>query len=91
MPCQCSTPRSEKLAVDVFVVYTDSETWHGTIHPFQALEAVPSEVGHPGEAGGRRNGIERVHDCPDPSDAGMMDVVGFDTSAPAVMADFARN
>jgi 60 kDa SS-A/Ro ribonucleoprotein len=24
----------------------------------------------------------------DPNDAGMLDVVGFDTSAPAVMADF---
>jgi 60 kDa SS-A/Ro ribonucleoprotein len=27
----------------------------------------------------------------DPSDAGMLDVVGFDTSAPVVMADFARH
>ena len=26
----------------------------------------------------------------DPSDAGSMDVVGFDASAPAVMADFVR-
>jgi 60 kDa SS-A/Ro ribonucleoprotein len=26
----------------------------------------------------------------DPSDAGMLDFVGFDTAAPAVMADFAR-
>jgi 60 kDa SS-A/Ro ribonucleoprotein len=25
----------------------------------------------------------------DPEDAGMLDVVGFDTAAPAVMADFA--
>jgi 60 kDa SS-A/Ro ribonucleoprotein len=26
----------------------------------------------------------------DPSDAGMLDVVGFDTAAPAVIADFVR-
>ena len=26
----------------------------------------------------------------DPDDRGMMDVVGFDTSAPAVIADFVR-
>jgi 60 kDa SS-A/Ro ribonucleoprotein len=26
----------------------------------------------------------------DPNDGGMMDVVGFDTSAPTVMADFSR-
>jgi 60 kDa SS-A/Ro ribonucleoprotein len=27
----------------------------------------------------------------DPDDPGMLDVVGFDTSAPALMADFVRN
>ena len=27
----------------------------------------------------------------DPDDCGMLDVVGFDTSAPAVIADFVRN
>jgi 60 kDa SS-A/Ro ribonucleoprotein len=26
----------------------------------------------------------------DPHDAGMLDVVGFDSAAPAVIADFAR-
>jgi 60 kDa SS-A/Ro ribonucleoprotein len=26
----------------------------------------------------------------DPDDGGMLDVVGFDSAAPAVMADFAR-
>jgi len=26
----------------------------------------------------------------DPSDAGMLDVVGFDAAAPALIADFAR-
>jgi 60 kDa SS-A/Ro ribonucleoprotein len=27
----------------------------------------------------------------DPSDAGMLDVVGFDTTVPAVVSDFARD
>ena len=27
----------------------------------------------------------------DPNDRGMLDVVGFDTSAPAVIADFVRS
>lgn len=27
----------------------------------------------------------------DPDDAGMLDVVGFDTAAPALIADFIRN
>jgi 60 kDa SS-A/Ro ribonucleoprotein len=27
----------------------------------------------------------------DPNDAGMLDVVGFDSAAPSLIADFARN
>ena len=36
--------------------------------------------------------VVSAHACAsaDPNDRGMMDVVGFDTSAPAVIADFVR-
>jgi hypothetical protein len=33
--------------------------------------------------------VVRLHPSADPSDPGMLDVVGFDTGAPAVIADFA--
>ena len=62
----CALPMVEALkhrwAVDTFVVYTDSETWAGNIHPAQALRAVSRAHGDRGEAGGRRDGLERVHD-----------------------------
>ena len=38
----CALPmvyaKENKLDVDVFIVYTDSETWFGNIHPVKALE-----------------------------------------------------
>lgn len=89
----CALPMVAALAkehkVDVFCIYTDSETWAGTIHPTQALREYRQRMGIPAKlivVGLVSNGFTIA----DPNDAGMMDVVGFDSSAPAVMADFAR-
>jgi 60 kDa SS-A/Ro ribonucleoprotein len=79
----------QKLKVDVFVVYTDSETWYGKIHPAQALRRYREQMGIPA----RLIVVSMVANpfsIADPEDAGMLDVVGFDTASPAVMADFAR-
>ena len=78
-----------KLPVDVFAVYTDSETWFGKVHPFQALKDYRQKTGIAAKlivVGMVANGFTIA----DPSDAGMLDVIGFATAAPAVMADFAR-
>jgi 60 kDa SS-A/Ro ribonucleoprotein len=89
----CAQPmlwaKRRELDVDTFVVYTDSETWAGGVHPSQALAdyrksrnlAARSVV-----VGMVSNGFTIA----DPNDAGMLDVVGFDTATPAVIADFAR-
>jgi 60 kDa SS-A/Ro ribonucleoprotein len=93
-PTDCALPMlyalERKLEVDVFVVYTDSETWHGDIHPFQALARYRQKTGIPAKlvVVGM---VANEFTIADPSDAGMLDVVGFDTTAPAVMADFAHN
>jgi 60 kDa SS-A/Ro ribonucleoprotein len=78
-----------KLNVSSFVTYTDSETWAGNIHRAQALRQYRSEF--VGDAkvvvvGMTSNGFTLA----DPNDRGMLDVVGFDTSVPAVIADFVR-
>ncbi len=78
------------LEIDAFVIYTDSETWHGSIHPAQALQAYRRQTGIPAKlvvVGMVSNGFSVA----DPDDAGMLDVVGFDTAAPALIADFIRN
>jgi 60 kDa SS-A/Ro ribonucleoprotein len=77
-----------KVPVDVFCVYTDSETWAGNIHPVQALRAYRQQMGIAAKLvviGMVSNGFS----ISDPDDGGMLDVVGFDTATPSVTADFA--
>jgi 60 kDa SS-A/Ro ribonucleoprotein len=78
-----------RLPVDTFVVYTDNETWAGTIHPDEALRRYRERMGIPAKlavVGMTATGFTIA----DPNDAGMLDVVGFDATAPAVIADFGR-
>ena len=78
-----------KVDVDTFVVYTDNETWAGSIHPFQALREYREKMGRASKL--VVVGMTATEfTIADPNDAGMMDVVGFDTAAPQVIADFAR-
>lgn len=80
----------KKLTVETFVVYTDSETWAGARgHPSQALVQYREKTGIPAKL--IVVGMVSNHfTIADPNDAGMLDVIGFDSSAPQVMADFAR-
>src|SRR5437899_3418319 len=89
----CALPmiwaREHKRNVSAFITYTDSETWAGSIHPAQALRQYRSEFVGDAKAvvvGMTSNGFTLA----DPNDRGMLDVVGFDTSVPAVIADFVR-
>jgi 60 kDa SS-A/Ro ribonucleoprotein len=90
----CALPmvwaRRNKLKVSGFITYTDSETWAGSIHPAQALRLYRDEFVSDAKAvvvGMTSNGFTLA----DPNDRGMLDVVGFDTTVPAVIADFARS
>ena len=79
-----------KLNVSAFITYTDSETWAGNIHPAQALRQYRDEFVGDAKAvvvGMASNGFTLA----DPNDRGMLDVVGFDTTVPAVIADFVRS
>jgi 60 kDa SS-A/Ro ribonucleoprotein len=88
----CALPMVEALkhrwAVDTFVVYTDNETWAGNIHPAQALREYRERMGIAAKlvvVAMASNGFTIA----DPNDAGMLDVVGFDTATPQVINDFA--
>jgi 60 kDa SS-A/Ro ribonucleoprotein len=79
----------EQRAYDTFVVYTDNETWAGEVHPHQALAAYRERV-NPGArlavVGMTANDVSIA----DPTDPGMLDVAGFDSAVPALVADFSR-
>ena len=87
----CALPmiwaKNKGIKTDAFIIYTDNETWSGGIHPHQALREYRNYSGI--------NAKEIVvgmtatnFTIADPDDAGMMDIVGFDTAAPQIMANF---
>lgn len=80
---------SKGLDVDVFALYTDNESWAGSVHAFQALGSYRKS--HVKDA--RFMSVSMTANqstLSDPSDPLSMDICGFDTATPAVMADFVR-
>lgn len=79
-----------KMDVDAFFVYTDNETWENP--NIKAQEALNQyRASHNPQAKLVVCGMTGTQfTIADPNDAGSMDVVGFDSSAPSVMADFIR-
>ena len=77
------------IAVDCFVVYTDSETWFGTVHPQVALQQYRAATGIQAKlvvVGMVSNNLTIA----DPSDPHTLNLAGFDTSTPEVLSMFAR-
>ena len=90
----CSLPMlyalKNKLEVDVFIIYTDNETWFGDIHPKTALDMYREEMKRPAKCAVVAMVANKLS-IADPADAGMLDFIGFDTATPAVLSDFARD
>ena len=89
----CALPmlyaQAREREIDTFVIYTDSETWAGDVHPAQALRDYRHASGIDARlvvVGMVSNGFSIA----DPADPGMLDVVGFDTATPQLISDFAR-
>jgi 60 kDa SS-A/Ro ribonucleoprotein len=81
--------REQRMEVDGIVVFTDNETWAGSSHPTQALNAYRRTV----------NPDARVvvaamtaagHSIGDPKDDGVLNVAGLDASLPLVVNGFVR-
>lgn len=90
-PTDCALPmvwaKTNEPTIETFIVYTDNETWSGTIQPQQALRDYRRATGIDAKlvvVGMTATSFSIA----DPTDSGMMDVCGFDSSAPRVMADF---
>ena len=78
-----------RVEIDHFSVYTDNETWAGSAHPHQALAAYREKMGIPA----RMSVVGMTatdFTIADPDDPGTLDVAGFDSAVPSLLADFAR-
>lgn len=79
----------KKMEVDGVFSYTDNETHSGTIHVFQAVRDYRAKF-VPNAKLVAVGMTATKYSIADPNDAGMMDVTGFDSAAPAIMSDFLR-
>lgn len=77
----------KNVSADGFIIYTDNETWAGNVHPVQALNQYRQKFVSDAKlvtVGMTSSGFTIA----DPNDAGMLDVVGFDTATPQVISGF---
>lgn len=87
----CSLPmqyaQARGLQVDTFVVYTDNETAHGQVHPHEALAEYRRQTGIDAKLVVAAMSATDFT-IADPTDPGMLDIVGLDASAPQLIRDF---
>lgn len=89
----CALPlvwaKEAKRAYDAVVIYTDHETWHGSVHPHEALRQYRQAMGLDTAfivVGMTSTGFSIA----DPSDPRSLDVVGFDASVPSLISGFVK-
>lgn len=74
---------------DAIVILTDNETWAGTSHPFQTLQDYRKVVGH--KVSQIVVGLTATEaSIADPSDPHSLDVAGFDSALPSLIAEFVK-
>lgn len=87
----CAAPMvyalEKKIPVDVFIVYTDNETYYGQKHPSIALKEYRQAMGI--DAKLVVNSLTATcSTIADPQDRGMLDISGFDSSQPQIVRQF---
>ena len=87
----CAAPmvyaKKHKLEVDVFIIYTDNETWYGQKHPSVALDEYRQATGINAKL--IVNSLTATcRTIADPNDRGMLDISGFDSSQPQIVQEF---
>jgi 60 kDa SS-A/Ro ribonucleoprotein len=87
----CALPMVRALErreiVDAFVIYTDSETYMGKIHPQAALEQYRAVTG----INAKLIIVGMTSNCltiADPKDLNTLNLAGFDTATPRLINDF---
>ncbi len=92
-PTDCALPMvaalKERLHVDVFVVYTDSETYAPTIHPQVALEEYRNQMRVDAKlivVGMVGNSLSIAN----PADPNTLNLAGFDTATPELISLFSK-
>lgn len=89
----CAQPMIHALekkmsGVDLFTVITDNETWAGRHgHPSQALVKYRKTYNPTAKLAVMATSVSEFS-IADPKDGGMMDIAGFDSATPKILAEF---
>jgi 60 kDa SS-A/Ro ribonucleoprotein len=88
----CSLPMldaiEKKIPVDIFVIYSDNETYAGGVHPIQALDKYKNAMQIDSKLiviGMTSTGFTIA----DPTRKDNLDICGFDGSTPSIISNFA--
>ncbi|WAQ97839.1 RO60-like protein [Mya arenaria] len=92
----CAMPMKDAIEmkrkdIDVFIVYTDCETWAGNIHPCIALNEYRKYAGKPDAKLIVCGMTATEFTIADKDDKNMLDISGFDSNAPRLIADFVQD
>lgn len=80
--------KRKNLKFDVFVVYTDNETYYGKIHPFKALKEYRKASGIQDAKLIVMGMAATKFTIADPTDPNMLDIVGLDSAVPQLIHEF---
>jgi 60 kDa SS-A/Ro ribonucleoprotein len=79
--------KNKMSGIDGFVVLTDNETWAGAIQPTEALRDYRKKYNETAKLAVIGTSVSEFT-IADPKDRGMLDIAGFDSAAPQIIADF---
>jgi 60 kDa SS-A/Ro ribonucleoprotein len=79
---------TSKKLFDVFIVYTDNETWCGRLHPSEAMRRYRLASGILDSKLIVVGMTSTDFSIADPEDPNMIDIVGFDADAPKIIRQF---
>jgi 60 kDa SS-A/Ro ribonucleoprotein len=90
----CALPMTwalqNKIEVDVFIIYTDSETYFGNIHPHEALVQYRKKMGIPDVKLIVTAFSATEFSIADSNDPFMLDCCGMDASVPQIISSFVK-
>jgi 60 kDa SS-A/Ro ribonucleoprotein len=75
--------------VDLFILLGDGQSWLGSPHAAQAMQFYREKTGNHQAKMVVVNMCSTLTTLADPNDAGIIDVIGFDTNTPRIIKEFA--
>ena len=76
-----------KVRADAFVLFTDDETWAGKVHPTRTLAEYRRRI-NPHARVVVATVCANGHSIGDPADPGVLNIAGFDSNLPALVAGY---